>query len=318
MFKYTNCPDKSYNRCKIVLAACLGYLLYGFTLDSKPSAVSNEDIYRGYNFIYDFEFQKADSCVKSFSKNYPNDLQVAMLSANLYWWKIIAADSGRQNRRLMLESLAKAEQILNAGKGRQFSEQELFYVINIHAYRSRLDLLDHKYFSATNRLNKSVNHMESFLGKDTQYKPLWLAMGLYNYFIARFKEQHPMAFIFNLPHANMERGIELLKTCITSGDEVVETESLYFLTKIYFDSKKDCQAAIPYAKAVIKKHSGNLIYQYLYFQVLLAEGKHEKIQEQLIQMNVKCKRSNLSQYQKNYFLTLAQKDLVEFYKRKKD
>lgn len=279
--------------------------------------IPQEIVNKCYQFLYHFQFKKADSLISKIIKSYPHDPLSKVLEANKYWWLLVSEDYNKKLSTRFLTSLVEAENLVLTNK-KIYSERESFLLINIYAYKSRLDLLNQNYLQALKHLDKSIDIIKTSLGKSSTYEPLFFTEGLYNYFMGKAKSDYWMAFplLRNYPKAETAKGIEMLSKCSLSKDKLIQTEATYFLMKIFLESEKNATLATPFVKTLVTNYPDNLIFQYYYYKILLDNGDTKLISEQLVRFNKCFENTELTGNQITHFQSLIHKDLVAFYSKK--
>ena len=297
-----------------VLIILLSSLSLSAGSNNVTEKAKEELVIKGFCYLYNFQFKKADSLIAAVQLKYPSDIFVLMLSANRYWWRIISGEDTKSNRSLFLSQLTEAENTLSIQNKQKKSDEELFFLINIYAYRSRVELLSDNYFRTISHLDKSIDYVQKSFDRIDYYDPFLLTTGLYNYFMAKAKKDYillyPVLSIF--PSANEIKGIEMLVKCIKLPDEQIQTEALYFLMRINLESENKPGLAESFGKILIAKYPNNLIYRYYYLKTLIKKGDVKLVEQQLKTIYACCKNNELNEEQRNHFQLLAQKDMEIF------
>ena len=271
---------------------------------------------QGYEDIYDFKFTKADSLVVALKWKYPNEKKVFLLLANSCWWKLRSGEDNVTNRKQFLSALQSAAALLEKRPKSELSHEELFYYIHVYSFMARLELLDDHYFKAFSLINKCSEYLFTSFGREDAYEPLFLTTGLYNYSIIAAHKKYPplIPLLLMLPAANKSEGIKFLNRCCVSSDEILCTEGQYFLMIIYGETDINYPLSESYAEKLCNKHPSNLLYRYYFYKVLLQEDKKGLAMEQWRALYLSSTMNNqISDHQRKYFLTLAQKALEKYY-----
>lgn len=296
----------------------LAALFFGTCLFAQDTSASAESVARTYSCIYNFKSASADSMVQELKKKYPHEKKVYLLSANACWWKIRSGEDNAANRKQFISDLRAAEAILGKRKKEQLSSEELFQYIHVYSYMARLELLDDRYFKAFSFIDKCSEYLFTSFGRELMYEPLFLTTGLYNYCMEAARKKYPLLipFLAMLPGTDKEEGLKHLRRCCESTDEILKTEGRYFLMTVYGESDVDHVLSAHYAAQLCAQYPGNLLYRYYLFSILLQDEKKDKAMEEY-KLLYQASRSvkELSPLQQEYFLGLAKKDLVEYYKK---
>lgn len=299
-------------------ALCVFVLFLGNHLFSRDTTVVTAAVAQAYSCIYNFRPASADSLVTELKKKYPDEKKVYLLSANANWWKIRSGEDNVTNRKQFLSDLRAAEAILGKKKKEQLSSEDLFQYIHVYSYMARLELLDSRYFRAFSYIDKCSEYLFTSFGRELMYEPLFLTTGLYHYCIAAARKKYPLLipFLAVLPGTDKEEGLKCLRRCCESTDEILKTEGRYFLMTVYGESDIDYALSAGYASRLCGQYPKNLLYRYYLYSILLQDEKKDKAMEEY-KLLYQASRSGkeLSPLQQEYFLALAKKDLMEYYRK---
>jgi hypothetical protein len=278
----------------------------GATTDAKPL------VYKAFQYIYNFEFQKADSVRTIVNKTFPGVPYTHLLNANYFWWRIISGEDAPENITNYNNVVSSAVAAVKGNKKATFSNEEVFVFINLYAFRVRLDLLHYKIISAITKLDECIKYFKLSFGNEAKFAPFSLTSGLYNYFVAYATDTYPITvpyFMF-YPKGDIVKGLAQLSAASISPDIILNTEGNYFLMKIYFEQRKNFIIAKAYSKNLVAKYPKNLLYQYFYFSILNKGGEKSSAHAQLkVLMNQAYANKQISQKQRNYFINMAEKEI---------
>lgn len=132
-----------------------------------------------------------------------------------------------------------------------------------------------------------------------------LVRGLYYYFIDYIENEYFLmnAILFSYPRGDKNKGLMYLEECSVSGNEMIKTESNYFLLKIYTYTEKDYLKAFRKVQILTQQYPNNLVYSLEMLRLLLKmknEGEAQIFQKKLIkEIQV---ATNLSSSQKSHFI----------------
>lgn len=286
------------------------------TASSAASDITfKKDIYNGFEAIYNFQFQRADSIVRKVKIDNKDNAGGYLLAANYYWWLIISGENTETNRKLYQENLALALSKVGLAKTKQFTNEDLYCIISVYAYRSRLEAMNKNYIKALSNVNNCISTMKKTFGKESEFEPFNLTTGIYNFSIQQVRSKHPYLFPYTvfLPAGDKKRGIEMLNKIAFSNDNLLSTEANYFLMKIYLEEDVNYKESLKYGWKLVADYKPNLLYRYYYFKSLLLSGKMELALEQIRILTSESKANQeLSKEQKLHFLNLVKKDLADF------
>lgn len=172
--------------------------------------------------IYNYQFT---NCVA------PNHL---LASYNFYW----AALSGIAPDK----NLLAAQQIID--KSLKKTTKNSYPFVSLKLLNARILITQKKYFQAL----FSLNELKDFFLKtptDTANSYNLLLWGLYHYYAAIAREQNFVyrTFLKGWPDADKNKGLQILDNLKNDTSVFVQTETYYFLSKIYLNSQHNYNEA---------------------------------------------------------------------------
>jgi len=267
----------------------------------------DEKVVPFFNALYSYSFQKADSILNLQFPNSTNYRVNCILSVYYEWWMLLSGDV-KQNH------FANCQQKLDCSlhellKIKDKTDNDIFLIVNIYAYKARLELLNDNYFSALPYLSQVVDYLDYIIENEANSVYYQLMSGLYKYSIAHALEKYPIIYpsLLFMPKGNKKAGIELLENCSKSDNLMVNTEAKYFLTKIYLETEKNIPKAKNYCEQLLKQFPNNLLYHSLYLRIALLINDIQFIEAEKLEMRNRAKN--------NFELTSDQK--LHFFKNDK-
>lgn len=285
---------------------------------SLEKQVFDKDTHQIFEAIYSYKFQRADSLLHIYKKNHPTSLWSNMLFANYYWWLIMSGEE--HNKELKKKFEAQLNIVINSvqKKKKPLNEDDLYYITNAYAFKSRLNMLQTEYVKGLVNLNNCIEYIQKSLGKEEHFENFLVTSGLLKYFIEYGKEHYPVsrAYLLTLPNGSKAEGIKLLDRAGKSHDAIVMTEGTYFLTKIFQEVEKDFLRGEKYSSLLAKKYPENILYQYNYYDCLLNLGKKDDAMKILIKIHHLSKTEpQITAAQRSFFINRAKKASEEYYKK---
>ncbi len=226
--------------------------------------------------LYRFRFLDAEKISGELSGDFPDSPWGALLDANIQWWKIITGENTRWVRDRFYKDLKVSDSRLSG-----LDENEKLYCRLISSsLRSRLELMNGRYLSALVILNSSKKYFKQMEGKEFENEAFYLTQGLFQYFVSVARARTGY-FSYFLPYkADKKKGLEYLRRLTSSPDQVLRTESNYFLMKIYLETEKDALKAKPYADYLLAWYPENQVFCFYNQKVnALVYGKSFRQQE---------------------------------------
>jgi hypothetical protein len=132
---------------------------------------------------------------------------------------------------------------------------------------------------------KDLSAIRNIVDQTSLNNDLYLPVGLYLYFLDFFKNKNGLSrsLFFNFPEGDKRKGLEILKRCSSSSNEIISTEADYFLMKLYSTAEKDYETALIYSNNLTQKYPGNFIFSLERLQLLkiLNDNKYLTLKSEL-------------------------------------
>ncbi len=110
----------------------------------------------------------------------------------------------------------------------------------------------------------------------------------------------PFLYLFN--DGSKTKGLAHLKLLSYSDDKILNTESNYFLMKIYYEIESDKQSALAYSNHLKKNFKSNYVFHF--YNHKIKSKKTDKKQEYKTYKKQILRSKQLIKIQKEYFLYL--------------
>lgn len=225
------------------------------------------------DLCYQLKLNSADSLITSYMSEMKKgeEVELYMLKANIYWWKIITGINDKSTKNKYYQALSIAENYFEKEKEKGYAH--LYKGISLYGYMARMDGLNKNYLKAFFRVNSCLNYLEKSFDAESKYPFFYLSSGLYNYHIVVTARQYPVLapYLYLYPKGNQQKGIEFLQTAAKHSNKYLSTEGHYFLMKLYLGEKKFAQA-LQSAIELEKRYPQNVIFLYYKFNIQLQAG----------------------------------------------
>jgi len=266
------------------------------------SIISNKNIrphiYEGFYHIYNFNFKQAKKVLNYTGNHFPNTSWTYVLGANYYWWKYQTGENTTYVKEQFYYNLKKASECL---KGTETHESK-FLVALITAFKARINVREGKYIASMTDFMKHVSIISSTMGQEKDFKAFYLTSGLYHYLTAAAYRDYVVLrpFLMLIPQGEMNRGIYYL--AIKKDDLVLDTESKYFLMKIFADVEHNAEKAEKFGKYLSKQYPSNWVFRDYYYKSL-KKNNHPLPTSEIEQYKVYVQKNNeLSELQKKFII----------------
>jgi len=272
-----------------------------------------------YKATYHFHFQHADSLIHANDLFFKNNLKFNLAVVNYYWWRLISAEENSEFSTLVLNRIKKIKAIFKTDDSNKNDEQ-LFLLISIYAYSSRVSLLDYSYYSALNDLSHYYSQLKMSFGREEGYRSFYLTSGLYYFFAGYARDKMPLLspILYFYTPGNMGKGIQYIKIADVSGDWKISQEAKYFLMKINYDVYGNYTEAAKYCNQLVAIYPENLLFQTYMFRISLALDQLVNAKARLLIIETTaCNNNQLTAREKDSYIRQAKKELEAYYKKKK-
>lgn len=242
----------------------------------------NNLFYEGFRNLYRFEFNSCQEKVTILKGKHSDSPWGHILNAEYCWWMIITGD-----RRSELGDQLVKELGIAMKKAALLPEREaIFCKIIAYSLNSRYALYKGQYFKVISQLNEATGLINSGRKDIDSYEPFKLTQGLFDYFMAeageRFGIFNPISLLGI--NADKERGLMYLRQISNSKDEILRTESRYFLMKIYSELESNFQFSCMYGEMLTSDYPTNLLFSF-HYKVCGSDDKPISLRGASTQMN---------------------------------
>jgi hypothetical protein len=267
---------------------------------------------------YQFKFKTADSLMAVYFSEMKQgeELELYMLKANIYWWKIISGINDKTAKANYYKALSKAESYFD--KEKETGAAHLYKGITLYGYMARMDGLNKNYLQAFLRVNSCLKYLEKSFGSETKYPFFYLSSGLYNYHIVVTAKKYPVLapYLYLYPKGDKKKGVEYLQTAAKNTNKYLSTEGNYFLMKIFLEEKK-YDKAMQHVNVLTERFPQNAIFLYYKFYIYMYANKPKEaasIAARLI--NELKNNAQINGNQIAHFESLIKEDNVNYNKQK--
>jgi len=179
-------------------------------------------------------------------------------------------------------------------------------LIVMYSYKSRVHNLEHSRLSSYTAYKTSLDYFEQLIPCERVSCDMYsFVAGMYYSLGGYIKKEHPSFFFlgFDTKYADQQKGFVLLSQGVKSENLQVQTESIYFFMKLYFEIENNPDVALKYSEMLIKKFPDNLVFRYNQIQILQAQGLEERLKDEYKELVV-CSELNrqISKKQQVHFI----------------
>lgn len=261
-----------------------------------------------YNLTLKNRFRSADSLIRKNDPVCVNDIEYQLAVINHYWWKYLSDGNNPDYIQVIEKRINTVYNLYTGIKQETDDNRNTFLKILTIAFDARMHLSEKSYGKAIKVLSRNKLIIRSSFGREIDYPPFFLTSGLFRYSYAYATGRIPLIPLIDGSNHEYEKsvGILFLKKASLLNDQMVRTESLYFLMKITEEIEKNHQEAEKYCKNLNSLYPENLLFRYFRIRIQYNMGEfteairlHKEFEEIL------RKNNQLSDSEKMYYRQLA-------------
>lgn len=202
--------------------------------------------------------------------------------ANYHWWQIATSKKYSANRAEMVSALDRIIQRHSAESPDKLDEDAIFAVIHAYAYKTRLEMHEDNYLKGAAHLNVAVRYLEEVLPRAEESIKFTLLAGLYHYVLGSVLDKYPVfspLFVF-APHADKDKGINLLLECTEDEHPLIRTEARYFIMRVRHEIYKDYDESDKIAKELLSEFHDNQFFRSYRINILADANRIPELRDE--------------------------------------
>jgi tetratricopeptide (TPR) repeat protein len=222
-----------------------------------------QKVQRGIDYIYNIQFDKADSMFAGVVQWNPQHPIGYFFEAMTQWWRILTNfDDESQDQKFydMLDTVIDlCEKRLEKNPN---DVTALFFKGGAVGFRGRLRANRGKWVGAANDGLVALPIVRKAYALDPTNYDVLLGIGIYNYYAAVIPDNYPFVkpFMLFLPGGDRKKGLEQLVQASLHA-KYANVEASYFLLQNYFLYEKDFNKALAIAVELNKRFPRNPVFQ---------------------------------------------------------
>lgn len=231
-------------------------------------------VQRGIDFIYNLEFDNADTEFTQVVKLRPDHPVGYFFQAMIEWWRILTNfdDESRDDKFYdMLDVVIDmCEKRLDANPN---DVTALFFKGGSVGFRGRLRVNRGKWVGAANDGLVALPLVRKAYDLDPKNFDVLLGIGIYNYYADVIPDNYPIAkpLMIFFPGGDRKKGMEQL-ILASQNAKYAEVEASYFLMQNYFQYEKDYLKALEIARRLNTKYPRNPLFHRYFGRCLVSVG----------------------------------------------
>lgn len=257
-----------------ILLVLLGVVSHSLWAQWPADPAIDQRVQRGIDYIYNFEFEKADTVFAEVIRLRPEHPVGYFFRAMIQWERIMCNfDDDSQDEAFY----ALLEEVIDMCDKRLEKDPNdvtaMFFKGGSVGFRGRLRANRGKWIAAANDGLIALPLVRKAHELDPNNTDVLLGIGIYNYYAAVVPEKYPYVkpFLLFFPSGDREKGLEQLRIAAAKA-KYASIEASYFLMQSYIMFEKDYAKALDIARRLHTRYPNNSTFHRYYGRALVASG----------------------------------------------
>lgn len=239
---------------------------------------TQELVLEAIDHIYNYEFAAVEPVARQIRAKYPNHPVNAMLKAMQMQWQYLPVKDNKamsgQYAKLLEECISKAKVLEKNEKTRP---EAAFFSMAGHGYIALIHNYNDEKMKAASEAKKAYDYVMAGFKYMNNNPEFYFSSGLYNYYMIRYPEDHPIVkpVVLFFKDGNREEGLRQMDIASKKG-MFTRTESSFYLARIYLKHEQRYDKASSYLGNLVEKYPNNPIFLMKHTEALLLLGKYEE------------------------------------------
>lgn len=220
------------------------------------------EIQHGIDYIYDIQFNKADSVFADVVRWNPQHPIGYFFQAMTQWWRILTNFDDESQDQRFYDMLDKVITLCEDRLDKNPNDvTALFFKGGAVGFRGRLRANRSKWVGAANDGLVALPIVQKAFKLDPKNYDVLLGIGIYNYYADVIPDQYPFVkpFMVFFPGGDRKKGLQQLEEAAKHA-RYARVEANYFLMQNYFLYEKDFPKALAIAIELNKKYPDNPVF----------------------------------------------------------
>jgi len=257
-----------------------------------PITIVDQDVIRGINLLYNWEFDTAENLFYQLIEKRPNDpigyFYLAMVS-----WSRLA--SGFWSAEMVKEYGERIDRAISTGKRAIKEKQDCFdylYLGGALGFKGRFQLMERKWLPSFFLALEAIDALKTSLEMCPENKDVLFGLGIFDYYTARLSGVLRFLSYLLIHKGDKEEGLRKLE--VAAAEAVyssIEAKSL--LLHIYLFMEKDgYHKALPIARELALRFKENPRYKFLEGVTYIRLGIESRYREVIDFLRAKSREQN--------------------------
>ncbi|MEW5798637.1 MAG: tetratricopeptide repeat protein [Bacteroidota bacterium] len=276
------------------IVSTLGCFLLGITSVSFSQWVTTPDFderaQRGINFVYNLEFEKAETEFNYLAQHYPSHPAGKFFLGMIEWWKILIDIDDESRDEIFIQKMDEVidlcDSLLDVNKN---DVSALFFKGGALGFQGRLRANRSSWIKAANDGRLALPIVQRAFKLAPGNYDILLGIGIYNYYASTIPERYPIVkpvMIF-FPAGDKKKGIEQLRTA-SEHARYAAIEAKYFLLQLNYSYEKQFDTAYTLAVSLLKQFPNNVLFHRYAGRSAYILSKYAEAEQAFQQINLRC------------------------------
>jgi tetratricopeptide (TPR) repeat protein len=247
-------------------------------LEDKPSV---EKVLRGLDFLYNQQFQLAETEFAPVKEKYADHPVRFLLNALQIQWKNIPIDQNTSALNLYLAELNKCVTASHKYYDKPDYKMECtFFLLAGHGFLALSENYKGSFMSATQEARKALKYFKEGKKYKNVNPEFLFANGLYNYYREMYPETKPIVkpVMMFFDSGNKAGGLAELEKSYRNS-VFSRTEAATYLRDIYIKYEANFGKAMYFSSAIHKKYPKNFVFTIAHIESLLLNMKFDEAED---------------------------------------
>lgn len=245
--------------------------------------VLTDSIRKAVDLMYNFQFDKADNCIKRFRPKYGNHPGFLLFNGLSLYWKHFPILSHPAEFKVFMATMNQVIALGDKMEGKYpKSPEPVFYQMLGNLMMARHHAEGGEYIKAVNETRKAYTFIKKGFELQKTYSDFYLTTGLFNYFREAYPNNHPTykPFTVFFPDGNKTQGLKDLEVA-SQKSLFSRAEALMYLSAIQLRDEYNPVLASKYSTQLYESYPNNWLYNILHAEILI-ETKRNDLAEPLV------------------------------------
>ena len=291
----------------ILLFSCCQTFAQKLALFDYPKRVSMVE--KASYFIYNNEFEKADSAISVVEKILPGHPIVYLMQAmNIAWREMpirTTSDVFPAHYEALQKVIKAAEKLQDETEDHQ---EGVFFETSARGLLTEYYAREGNYLRALGEARRMYGLVKTGFDFVDDNREFLFSTGLYNYFREKYPERHPIykPFMWMFKSGDIEEGLIQLDSATKVG-KLIKIEASLYLAYIYLRYENKSYKARNYLENLVSEYPNNSYFKSKLIECMVSQNDYEKAMPFILELRTKtdnyyvlCSEAYCGVYQEKY------------------